>query len=446
MGVALLACSFGCGQRASGGDGPPEGGSAAQGATAGRSSSSGSGGVAGAAAVAGAGGSATAAQGGALAAGGGSNSGGASSASRGGTAGQSSGGAGKGSSSGGAGPSGNGGTGGRAGSGSGAAAGRDGGAAGASNDFTFFAFADAHAGQNQKADSTLQTAMAQMRRIDPNAAFGLSGGDLVEDSTTQAWSSHDAAVKASGLHPEATSFNGMARYFAAVDNHDQGFPVMRNNWHTLWDQHLSGQASMGHDGTDGVYYTFSYQNALFIALDSIHPSAAQDTWLAGVLSSTEAQNASVKIAFFHEPVYICTMDHPPFAAGLPWVDSFEKNGVKLAFTAHSHIYERSCPMLHGRCSSERNAVVYQGVGPLAANDFRVVDRTTVKVSGKDAAGNARSDDYACTGTDSIWRVNKTNTNTFCHVSVSGCRIAGECYVVSSDTSQPFDSWEVDGCR
>lgn len=319
------------------------------------------------------------------------------------------------------------------------------GSAGAENHFSFFAFGDAHAGQNATANATLRTAMLQMAKVDPGVAFGVNDGDLVEDSTAVAWRDHDTAVMSGNLHSEATSFGGMARYLAVVDNHDLGFPFMKNEWLMLWNQHLPGQVMLGHNADDGVYYSFSYQSTLFIALDSVHPSAAQDDWLASVLASPEAQSARVRIAIFHEPVYICSTEHPPFAGGVRWVDSFEKNRVKLVFTAHTHVYERTCPLLRGRCSTDPSAIVFQGVGPVAANNFRTVDVKTAKVSGKDAANKDRVDDYSCSGDASILRVSKVNTNTFCHVQVDGCRIIGACYEVSADNPQAFDSWEVNGC-
>jgi hypothetical protein len=120
--------------------------------------------------------------------------------------------------------------------------------------------------------------------------------------------------------------------------------------------------------------------------------------------------------------------------------------VKLAFVSHTHIYERTCPVSHGRCTSEGDGVVYQGVGPIAANNFRPLDVKTATVSGRDATGAARTDEYACSGNDSIVVTSRTNVNDFCRVRVEGCRILGDCYLVESGNTAPFDSWEVNGCR
>jgi hypothetical protein len=202
--------------------------------------------------------------------------------------------------------------------------------------------------------------------------------------------------------------------------------------------------ALGHNGTDGIYYSVTYANTLFIMLDSQHPSADQTSWLKMTLASDAAQKAEVKIAFFHEPVYPCSTDHPPFADGLAWLDLFEKNRVHLVFVSHMHYYDRTCPLVGATCKTDGTGVVYQQLGPLGANNFRTVDRTTVTVTGTDASGAARSDTYACSGTKNIFMKQMTNLNTFCHVHVKGCQIAGDCYKVGGGNT-PIDSWTVDGC-
>ena len=247
------------------------------------------------------------------------------------------------------------------------------------------------------------------------------------------------------FRPDLTSFGSGIRYLATTDNHDRGFPIERANWLALWNQHLPGQMGLGHTAADGIYYAVTYQNTMFIVLDSQRPSAAQTSWLATLLASSAAKDAQVKLAFFHQPVYPCISEHPPFADGLAWVDLFEKNNVHLVFVSHMHMYDRTCPLRAGMCRTDGTGVVFQQLGPLGANNFRTIDRTMVTVTGTDAAGGPRTDTYRCSGSGSIVATSRSNVNDFCHVRVEGCRIIGACYVVQAGNTTPFDTWEVRGC-
>ncbi len=339
-----------------------------------------------------------------------------------------------------------GGSGGNASAGQVGAAGNSSVAGAASSAFTFFAFGDAHTGQSADTNTTFRTAMTQMQLIDPLAVFAFSNGDLVEDSTSASWNAHDDALALGAFHTDVAHVDAPGRYLALMDNHDRGFPTERSDWFTLWSQHLPAQASLGHNGADGVYYSLRYANVLFIALDSIHPSTAQTSWLSTLLASSEAKSAALKIAIFHEPVYLCTSAHPPFADGLPWVDLFEKNAVNLVLVSHTHTYERTCALRQGACQSDGKGVVYQQLGPVAANNFRSFDMPNASVSGSDAAGKPRTDSYSCSGAGGILTTSKTNINDFCLLRVEGCRIIGSSYEVRTGNTTPFETWEVDGCR
>ena len=296
-----------------------------------------------------------------------------------------------------------------------------------------------------------------MLLIDPDAIAAFSNGDLVDNSTTANWKIHDDSIALAGFLAAATSFGPQTRYLATLGNHDLGFPTPLADWLTPWNQHLpgqlpptnadAGQPDTGHNGTDGVYYAVTYANTLFIMLDSEHVSTNQTNWLKTLLSGADAQSAQVKLAFFHEPVYPCTNFHGPRADELPWVDLFEKNGVRLAFVSHLHTYERTCRMIRGTCKTDGTGVTYQQLGPLGASDFRAEDRTgTTNVTGTDSTGAARTDSYSCTGTNGIILKSNVNVNTFSHVRVSGCRVIGDSYVVTTGGTNPFDSWEVNGCE
>lgn len=88
------------------------------------------------------------------------------------------------------------------------------------------------------------------------------------------------------------------------------------------------------------YYTFTYGDAQFFALDTNAPfgvGTPQYKWLSAALA---ASASPWKFAFFH---------HPPFSGGehggSPYVKAalsplFEKHGVQTVFAGHDHHYER----------------------------------------------------------------------------------------------------------
>ncbi len=315
--------------------------------------------------------------------------------------------------------------------------------------FSFFIFGDMHMGP-PTSNANVQIAMNQMNQIDPGAIAAISNGDLVDDAIGAGnWNLHNSAIAAApDFHPDtacAASFGSLTRYFAAVGNHD----VMGGNWFNLWNQHLTGQQGLGHDATDGIYYSLTYANTLFIMLDSEHVSSAQTSWsddqtkwLASVLASPDAQNAQLKFIFFHEPVYACSV-YDGFAAGLPWVDLAEKNKVSVIFGSHTHVYTRTCPKIGGQCTSDGTGVVFVETGAVGGA-LRPIAATTAPVVGTDSAGNARTDTYNCSVGLDMMKTSEMN-NDFCHVKVDGCLATVNCYIVTDGNTTPFDTWTVNGC-
>jgi hypothetical protein len=120
-------------------------------------------------------------------------------------------------------------------------------------------------------------------------------------------------------------------------------------------------------GDEEEYYSFDWGNAHFAALDSyadLAAGSAQYTWLERDLASTTQR---WKFVFFHEPVYSSGEHGPTLAEQRAWVPLFEKYGVDVAFAGHDHIYERTCPILQGACTTvEKGGVVYLITGGAGA--------------------------------------------------------------------------------
>ncbi len=315
--------------------------------------------------------------------------------------------------------------------------------------FTFFVFGDVHAGASAS-NTNMQIAVNQMNQIDSSAIAAFSNGDLVDSSVGGAfWTQHDTAIGASDFHSDTTcaaSFGSLARYFATVGNHD----ILGGNWFNFWKQHLLAQQSLGVSSENGIYYTLTYANTLFVMLDSEHVSGVQTswsdpqtTWLESVLTSTEAQSAQLKFLFLHEPVYACSY-HPSFAAGLPWVDLAERNKVNVIFGSHTHVYTRTCPKTAGKCTTDGTGVVFVETGAVGGASRDIEVTTPTVVTGTDAAGNPRSDTYDCALGQSLVALDVLH-NDFCHVTVDGCQATVSCYDVVDGNMTPFDTWTVNGC-
>ncbi len=97
----------------------------------------------------------------------------------------------------------------------------------------------------------------------------------------------------------------------------------------------------GYGDFDTEWYTFTFGNCQFIALDSNRRINEQTAWLKQLLRQPREAGVAWRIAFFH---------HPPFSSGphggnqrlqAEWCPLLEAGDVSLVFCGHDHIYERS---------------------------------------------------------------------------------------------------------
>jgi predicted phosphodiesterase len=119
----------------------------------------------------------------------------------------------------------------------------------------------------------------------------------------------------------------------------------------LLDAGVKFYASLGNHDDPGVerlykpfnmggerYYNFQKGDVGFFVLDSNYMDPAQLDWLEQVLHNSKAK---WKICYFHHPLYSDGKSHGPDldlrAQVLP---IFKRNGVKVVFSGHEHVYER----------------------------------------------------------------------------------------------------------
>jgi 3',5'-cyclic AMP phosphodiesterase CpdA len=130
-------------------------------------------------------------------------------------------------------------------------------------------------------------------------------------------------------------------FFPAIGNHDI---------HTA-----NGQPWLANFALPGKerFYSFSYGNAFFVALDSYEIDSRSADWLDHRLARTDKQ---WKFVFFHEPPFSNRIGRSGNTdARSLWVPLFEKHKVDIVFSGHDHMYTRFEP---------KNGVVYivEGIG------------------------------------------------------------------------------------
>ncbi len=279
--------------------------------------------------------------------------------------------------------------------------------------FTFFVYGD-----TRTYPTPFKTVVGSMVKLDPAAVALFNTGDITTMGSEVQWKLHMKNLKQAGGGKVRADLKGWdpkyIRYLAALGNHD----AYDFNWHDNWTTYLSGQKGLGVNSKAGVYFSVTYGDALFVVLDSDHPSKAQTAWLEKLLKSAEAKKAGWRFAFFHKPVYPCNYKHP-FDEGVPWVRLFEKHKFHVVFLGHAHTYERTCPMVGGACKT--GGVVYVTSGGGGAETTKV-DVTKEAKAGADA--------YHCTkkGTEPGILANAlSNWHHYCHITIDGAKMTLKVY-------------------
>jgi hypothetical protein len=111
-------------------------------------------------------------------------------------------------------------------------------------------------------------------------------------------------------------------------------------------------------GGTNLYYSFTYGNAVFIALNSEDPSnITQYNWLVSTLQAN--QSKTWKIIFFHRPFYTIGNHAGEMNSYYnTWWKAFDDYGVDLIVNGHDHMYERTKPI--NRNSSTTTPVTSYG--------------------------------------------------------------------------------------
>lgn len=286
--------------------------------------------------------------------------------------------------------------------------------------WTFFSIADI-----QNGPSTGTNHIHSMATLDANAIALFEVGDMTHYALLEEWQNHqqaledgatDAGLPANHFRTTESQWGDYTRVIGVPGNHD----VWSADWYSLWNTFLPGQRELDVNSEQGIYFSLSYENTLFIILDSNNVSDAQTKWLATVLASQAAKNAKWKIALFHEPVYPCGGKQPKTEA-LQWTTLFESFKVDLVLHGHAHTFEKTCPMKAHRCAlANEHGVTYLTASGGGTSYLRsVTPQKSVSISLEN-----RSFEYECS---QILDDYQSGWHHFCHYAVGDCQLIVRCF-------------------
>lgn len=196
-------------------------------------------------------------------------------------------------------------------------------APGKTEPFSFIYMGDAQNGLDRWG-----TLLKNAYREQPNAAFYIMAGDLIDRGADRGnWDSffHNAA----GIYDRR-------QLVPAIGNHEcqGGHPQL---YLDLFHLRENGPSQVEPERA----YSFKYSNALFVILDSNIDPASQTAWLEEQLAQTDAV---WKFVVYHHPAYSSAPRRDNKEIRELWTPLFDKYHVDLALQGHDHAYLRTYPI------------------------------------------------------------------------------------------------------
>jgi len=192
--------------------------------------------------------------------------------------------------------------------------------------FSFTWFGDIHN------DSLWGKLAAHAAADHPQTNFYVSVGDVVNTGLHR--DNWDALFGYSGkLFAEKP-------FMAVPGNHDSQDGLGAG----MFRDELSYPANGPAGQSPGFTYAFRYRHALFLMIDIVTFSAAQQAdWIESQLSNSDA---TWKFVVFHFPPY--TPEEPYLDIVNNWVPLFDRYNVDMVMNGHFHYYLRTLPMKDGK--------------------------------------------------------------------------------------------------
>ncbi len=189
-------------------------------------------------------------------------------------------------------------------------------------------------GDTRSNDADHRSVLQSMVTNTPDYKFVINVGDVVDDGAAQ--SQWDIWQLACDDVLGGTGQNEIPpRYMSAPGNHDATETVagLAN-----WNNYLSGQLQQF--GNEGKYFTFDYENARFIILDSDKSSktGAQYTML---MDAIENNPQTWLFVIWHHPIFAFGEKSYQDFLHDTWGIPLYTNGCDIIFMGHAHYYVRS---------------------------------------------------------------------------------------------------------
>ena len=252
--------------------------------------------------------------------------------------------------------------------------------------FTFTAFGD----QGETYDAVATGNL--VRSVNPS--FHLHAGDLsyANDGGSGLLSNaYDPRVWDSFL-VQNENFASTIPWQAVTGNHEMEPWYSPNGYGAFFKRFAQPTA-------DQTYYSFTYGNVAFIALDANdvtyeytanngYTGGAQTKWLTRQLAAYRADgDIDFIVVYFHECAY-CTATAHASDGGVreAWTPIFDQYTVDLVINGHNHVYERTDPLKGGKVTT---------AAPIGSTVYTATQGTVYAVAG--GAGNSL---YAFTAADS----------------------------------------------
>ena len=200
------------------------------------------------------------------------------------------------------------------------------------------------------------TMLEEASSANPDLAFGLIGGDMVENGGSLTdWSYF--------LSYAGNVFSKIPM-MTANGNHESNFTGGKPLYYT----EIMGLPQNGPDGFSEEFYSFDYGTAHVTVLNSWALSAEQNltatslsaikTWITNDLAA--ANNAKFRIVMLHHPAYALQTDAVSTKVLSEWVPLLEAGGVDLVLCGHQHIYSRSYSITGGAINNSSGITYVMG--------------------------------------------------------------------------------------
>jgi len=222
------------------------------------------------------------------------------------------------------------------------------------DEFTFVVLGDSRPGNRDTAEPTTGARRVAGQLALQAPAFVLHTGDLVAegwrcDGVLSVWEQYLRTYF--GLYNEILA---RTPFYVVPGNHDFASDSCGREVY-IGVHALPRNAPTG---DEEEYYSFDWGNAHIVALDSEQssaPGSPQYNWLEQDLRQTTQR---WKFVVLHYPPYSSGESGSSVTVRENWVPLFEQYGVDLVFSGHNHTFERTCPILHGACTTAEDGVVY----------------------------------------------------------------------------------------